>query len=58
MKKNDNKKITISLFLLFISYFSFLNFAYAEMLERIVAVVNEDVILLSEFRSEVQLRKA
>ncbi len=28
------------------------------MLERIVAVVNEEVILLSELRSEVQLRKA
>lgn len=58
MKKNDNKKVTISLFLLFVSCFAFLNFAYAEMLERIVAVVNEDVILLSELKNEVQLRKA
>jgi hypothetical protein len=58
MKKNDNKKLTISLFLLYISCFSVLNSAYAEMLERIVAVVNEEVILLSELKNEVQLRKA
>ena len=58
MKKNDNKKLTISLFLLLVSSFLFLNSAYSELLERIVAVVNEEVILLSELKNEVQLRKA
>ncbi|MBI5675126.1 MAG: hypothetical protein HZC48_04725 [Nitrospirae bacterium] len=58
MKKNDNKKLTISLFLLLVSSFFFLNSAYAELLERIVAVVNEDTILLSELKNEVRLRNA
>jgi len=58
MKKNDNEKLTIALFLLFVSCFLFLNFAYAEVLERIVAVVNEEIILLSELKNEVQLLKA
>ena len=55
MKKRDNKKLTISIFLLLVS---FLNSAYAELLERIVAVVNEEVILLSELKDEVKLRKS
>lgn len=58
MKKNDNTKLTVLLFLLLVSFFLFLNSAYAELLERIVAVVNEEVILLSELNNEVQLRKA
>jgi hypothetical protein len=55
MKK---RKITISIFLLLLCCVRFAGVAYAEMLERVVAVVNEDVILLSELRSEVQLRKS
>lgn len=58
MKKNDNKKLTISIVLLIVSSFLFINSAYAELLERIVAVVNEEIILLSELKNEVQLRKA
>jgi len=49
-------KLIFSLFL--ISQFLFPAFINAEVLERIVAVVNEEVILLSELKSEVQLRKA
>lgn len=58
MKNKDNKELTISLFLILVSSFLFINSAYAELLERIVAIVNEEVILLSELRSEVQLHKA
>ncbi len=58
MKKHDNKKLTISLFLLLVSSFLFLNSVYAELLERIVAIVNEEIILLSELKNEVQLRKS
>lgn len=58
MKKGDNKKRAVSIFLFILSCILSLNIADAEMLERIVAVVNEEVILLSELKDEIQLRKA
>lgn len=55
--KKGNKKRAISFFLFLLSCILSLGAADAEMLERVVAVVNEEVILLSELKNAVQLRK-
>ncbi len=46
------KRITICFLLLSTLYFLLSTFVYAEVLERIVAIVNNEVILLSEFEND------
>lgn len=48
------KKVLLFAYVLLICHLLFINSVKAEMLERIVAIVNDDVILLSEFRDTLQ----
>ncbi len=50
----DKKIFFIFGFLFFISYFLFVTCVYAEVIERIVAIVDDDVITLSEFKEAFQ----
>jgi len=57
MNKSNHKIRIVSLSLLLIYCILFQLVAYAEVLERIVAVVNDDVILLSELRRQARFLK-
>lgn len=53
-KLRSIKQLTINFFLLSTLYFLLSTLAYAELIERVVAIVNDEVILLSEFEEAFQ----